>query len=339
MRIPCYSISKPSTDTAMLTTLDGNNVSRHYTSQMHTIYGMDFIYLKWSNASSYPKTFGIGYLNPNDNGSAMIGAGYLQASGASGACMLPCFLPDRPLSQIYIDNPNGLSAITTTPNCVVNVSPYIKGLMQYNRISNPATGNYYYTYNLSLFDLFNIISMNYLVNTFVRTNTNSGNVNPTSSVNVGLIPLNDLSGFTVMNTLQSNTLPYYYTNNGGGMFLYVGNKASNTLNYGIRLAKYYGSELVTEIGSIAIPFLAGNNSSSVEIEAKYKCQLTFTYFYVDASDTGTIEVDGVIVKQFTNSDGQIATYSVNVEAGQRVKFYSNNIRKFTVWLREINLLE
>ncbi|MEO9365988.1 MULTISPECIES: hypothetical protein [Candidatus Nitrosocaldus] len=338
MRIPCYNISKPATDTAMLITLDGDNVSRHYTSHMHTIYGMDFIYLKWNNTSSYPKTFSIGYLNPNDNYGAIIGIGYLQASGATGACMLPCFLPDRALPQIYIDNSNGLSSINTTPNCVVSISPYIKGLMQYNRISNPATGNYYYTYNLSLFDLFNIISMNYLVNTFVRTNANNGNVNPTSSVPVGLIPLNDLTGFTVMNTLQSNSLAYY-TSNGGGMFLYVGSKAGSILNYGIRLAKYYGSELVTEIGSMAMPLLAGSSSSSVEIEAKYKCQLTFTYFYVDATDIGIIEVDGVIVKQFTSSDGQMATYSVNLEAGQRVKFYSNSIRKFTVWLREINLLE
>ncbi|MEM4365299.1 MAG: hypothetical protein QXJ44_05255 [Candidatus Nitrosocaldus sp.] len=337
MRIQCYSISKPATDTPMLTTLDGNNVSRYYTSQMHTIYGMDFIYLKWSNTSPYPKTFGIGYLNPNNNGSATIGAGYLQASGASGACILPCFLPDRPLPQIYVDNSNGLGSITTTPNCVVNFSPYIKGLIQYNKISNPATGNYYYTYNLSLFDIFDIISMNYLVNTFVRTNTNNGNINPTSSVNVGLIPLNDLTGFTVMNTLQSNTLAYY-TTNGGGMFLYVGSKANSILNYGIRLAKYYGNELVTEIGSMVMPFLAGNNNP-VEIEARYKCQLTFTYFYIDATDIGIIEVDGVIVKQFTSSDGQIATYSVTLDAGQRVKFYSNNIRKFTVWLKEINLLE
>lgn len=62
-------------------------------------------------------------------------------------------------------------------------------------------------------------------------------------------------------------------------------------------------------------------------------------YILDATDIGIIEVDGVIVKQFTSSDGQMTTYSVNLEAGQSVKFYNNSIRKFTVWLREINLLE
>lgn len=101
MRILCYNISKPATNTSMLITLDGDNVSIHYTSQMHTVYGMDFIYLKWNNTSPYPKTFGIGYLNPNDNYSAIIGIGYLQASGATGhACYHVSYLIEHYLKSI-----------------------------------------------------------------------------------------------------------------------------------------------------------------------------------------------------------------------------------------------
>ncbi|MCS7141548.1 MAG: hypothetical protein NZ888_05125 [Candidatus Nitrosocaldus sp.] len=345
MRRALYILARYNPDTGLFTTWDGN-VPRHLVGDMHTVYGMDFLYMLYRNTSAYPQTYGIQYMNNSSNGGGVYAIGRGNSSTTNHIpILLPCFLPDRPLSQIYHSNASANSYTSTTPNFTITMSSHMKGLMQINRYTAPAFQAYNTIYNCNLFDLFNIVSMNYGVMVFASTNHPMDNADsPTSSVPVTLQPLQDIRaehGGVAING-DANIFSYGYGLSGyaGGIFMYQRHKTGPTLSYGVHL-KRYSTEQVYELAMVAFPLLA--SSQPIILEAKYRTQLTFRFIHLESGDTGSLMVDDAMEKTFSTSDSQLSTYSITLEAGQRVQWQSsassNQSRKLLLWLTDVNLLE